>query len=80
MRNLKLTADLLEKEKGAVVGELRRHMDSPAGLAFDEVHKLSFTVAPYRWTVLGSEQEIKGFTLEEAQYFYKTFYAPTMPL
>jgi len=37
---------------------------------------LSFTVAPYRWTVLGSEQEIKGFTLEEAQYFYKTFYAP----
>jgi len=39
MRNLKLTADLLEKEKGAVVGELRRHMDSPAGLAFDEVHK-----------------------------------------
>lgn len=76
MSGLNLTTELFEKEKGAVVGELRRHMDSPGGLAADELQRLVWSKAPYRWTVLGSEAEIKGFTLEEAQYFYKTFYAP----
>lgn len=76
MRNLLLTSDLFEKEKGAVVGEYRQHMDSPVSVAFDELLRNVFTVAPYRWTILGTEEEIKGFKLEEAQYFYKTYYAP----
>lgn len=76
MANLRLDADLLEKEKGAVVGEFRRAMDNPGRLAWNELMKLVYTKSPYRYTVLGTEEEIKGFTLEEAQYFYKTFYAP----
>jgi len=76
MRNLKLTTDLLEKEKGAVVGELARHKDNPPGMAFDEMLQLAYDVSPFRYTVLGTEAEIKGFSLDEAQYFYKTFYAP----
>ena len=76
MRYLKLTSDLLEKEKGAVVGEYRRHRDTPTSMAFDELLALAYEVSPFRYTILGTEEEIKGFTLEEAQYFYKTFYAP----
>lgn len=76
MRALKLTKEVFEKEKGAVVGELARALDNPVRLAFDELMRLAYEKAPYRYTVLGSEEEIKGFKLEEAQYFYKTFYAP----
>lgn len=76
MANLNLTTDLFEKEKGAVVGEFRRHLDTPSGVASDELLDLMYDVAPYRFTVLGTEKEIKGFTLEEAKYFYRTFYAP----
>lgn len=76
MANLKLTSDLFEKEKGAVVGELRRHMDSPSAVGSDELLMRMYNESPYRYTVLGTEKEIKGFTLEEAQYFYKTFYSP----
>ncbi len=76
MRELNLTSEIFEKEKGAVVGELRRHLDSAGSIAWDELMRTSYTEAPYRYTVLGTEEEIKGFTLEEAQYFYKTFYAP----
>ena len=76
MAHLKLIKEGFEKEKGAVVGELRRHLDSPATLGFDGLNRLIFDVAPYRYTVIGEESEIKGFTLEEAQYFYKTYYAP----
>lgn len=76
MANLKLDGALLEKEKGAVVGELRRALDNPGRIAWDELNRTVFEVAPFRYTVIGTEEEIKGFTLEEAQYFYKTFYAP----
>lgn len=76
MANLILDGELLEKEKGAVVGEFRRAMDNPGRLAWDELMRLTFTEAPFRFTVLGTEEEIKGFSLEDAQYFYKTFYAP----
>ncbi len=76
MQNLNLVASLLEKEKGAVVGERRRHDDNPMSLAWDNLLELVYETAPYRYTVLGSEAEIKGFTVEEAQYYYKTFYAP----
>jgi predicted Zn-dependent peptidase len=76
MANLHLDSDLLEKEKGAVVGEFRRAMDNPSRMAWDELMRLMYNDSPYRYTVLGTEEEIKGFTQEEAQYFYKTFYAP----
>lgn len=76
MANLKLDGALLEKEKGAVVGELRRALDNPGRIAWDELNRTVFEVAPFRFTVIGTEEEIKGFSLEEAQYFYKTFYAP----
>jgi len=76
MANLILDGELLEKEKGAVVGEFRRAMDNPSRLAWDELMRLVFTESPFRFTVLGTEEEIKGFSLEDAQYFYKTFYAP----
>ncbi len=76
MQTLKLTPELFEKEKGAVVGELRRHLDSPSSVAWDELLRLVYTESTFRYTELGSEEEIKGYKLEEAQYFYKTFYAP----
>lgn len=76
MNSLKIVPEVLEKEKGAVVGELRRALDNPNRAAWDELCRLAFQTAPYQYTVLGSEEEIKGFTLEEANYFYHTFYAP----
>jgi zinc protease len=63
MKNLKLTKEIFEKEKGAVVGELRRHNDSPTAVAYDHLMGGAFTQWPYRYTVLGTEAELKGFTL-----------------
>lgn len=76
MANLKLDSALLEKEKGAVVGELRRALDNPGRIAWDELNRTVFQEAPFRYTVIGTEEGIKGFSFEEAKYFYKTFYAP----
>lgn len=76
MANLNLTEEIFKKEKSVVVGEYRRAMDSPTRMAWYELMRLMYKKAPYQWKVSGTEKEIKGFTLKEAQYFYKTFYAP----
>ena len=76
MVHLNFTPESFEKEKGAVVGELRRHLDNPASMASDELLRQVFKVEPYRYTVLGTEEEIKGFAIGEARYFYRTYYAP----
>lgn len=76
MANLKLDKETFEKEKGAVVGELRRALDNPSRIAWDQLMNLANPNTPYRFTVIGTEAEIKGFTVEEGEYFYRTFYAP----
>jgi zinc protease len=77
MRNLLLTKPQLDKEKGAVVSEYRRyHLDMPSTMANEELNRQLFDQSPYRWTIIGTEDDIKNFALEEAQYFYKTYYAP----
>lgn len=76
MKNLKLSKELFEKEKGAVVGELRRALDNPTRIAYNELMKQVYKKEPFKYTVIGTEKEIKGFTLKEAKYFYRTYYAP----
>jgi zinc protease len=76
MEHLKLNKEGFEKEKGAVVGELRRHNDVPATAAMNELMTLSYEALPFRYTTIGTEAEIRGFTMEEGEYFYRTFYSP----
>jgi len=80
MENLRLSTEPFEKEKGAVVGEFRLMQDNPTSVAFEEIMKLAYEVSPYKFSVIGTEAEIKGFSLDEAKYFYKTFYSPNNAL
>ena len=68
MQNLNITEQSFTREKGAVVAEFRRHMDSPVAVAFDELLRTVYRKSPYRYIVLGTEKEIKGSqTAEEVQ-------------
>jgi zinc protease len=76
MANLAIDAKLLETEKGAVLGELRMGLDDPDTVTYDNLYETAFQVHPYRFTTIGSEEEIKSFTVENAMYFYRKYYAP----
>lgn len=76
MANLALDHDLLETEKGAVLGEYRMGKDDPSMVAYERLYETAFTAHPYRCTTIGTEEEIQGFTVEEAEYFYRKYYAP----
>lgn len=74
-QNLVLSKDLFETERGAVLSEFHQCQDDPTTVAFDRLYEAAFDHHPYRYTTIGTEAEIQGFTLEQAQYFYQTYYS-----
>lgn len=76
MVNLQIDEKGFKTELGAVFGELKMNKDKPARMASDNLFDLAFDKSPYKYTVLGTEEELKSFTVADAMYFYKTFYAP----
>lgn len=76
MVNLALDEKLFSTERGAVFGELKMNKDKPAREANNLLWDTAFDVHPYKYTTMGTPEELDSFTVEEAKYFYKTFYAP----
>ncbi|MCO5143310.1 MAG: insulinase family protein [Oligoflexia bacterium] len=76
MANLVINEKLFKTELGAVIGEYKMNEDKPSRVAYRELYDLAFTVHPYKYTTLGTLEELNSFTVEEARFFYKKYYAP----
>lgn len=76
MQNLAIDEKLFSTERGAVFGELKMRNDKPGSVAFEKLWELAYDVHPYRSPVIGSPEELASFTVADAMYFYKTYYAP----
>jgi zinc protease len=76
MANLVINEQLFKTELGAVFGELKMRNDKPTAVAYEKLWDLAFDKSPYKWPVIGTEEELKSFTVDDAMYFYKTYYAP----
>lgn len=74
MQNLRLDKDLLETEKKAVIGEFHMCQDDPDHVASELLYDTAFKAHPFRYSVIGTQKEIQSFTLEQALYFYRTYY------
>jgi zinc protease len=76
MANLVIDEKGFKNELGAVIGELKMRQDKPALVASEAVWDLAFEKNPYKWTVIGTLDELHSFTVADANYFYHTYYAP----
>jgi predicted Zn-dependent peptidase len=76
MTNLVINEKLFKTELGAVIGERKMGNDKPLRVASQELWNLAFDASPYKWTTIGTEEELHSFTVADANYFYKTYYAP----
>ena len=77
MTNLVLNQELLDKERGAVQEERKMIIDNnPMGYLFEELMLLTFQEHPYRWHMIGIEEDIANYTLEDLQNWYQTYYSP----
>jgi len=77
MVNLQITPDNLQSEKQVVKEERRFRVDnSPMGVLREALYTTAFKVHPYSWPVIGYMEDIDHISLEKANEFYHTYYAP----
>ena len=77
MTQLTFTQEELDKERGAVQEErLMRVDNSPSGTLFENLFDLIFQKHPYRWPVIGYSKDIAGYTLEDLNAWYNSYYSP----
>ena len=74
MTNLIIEPDMFETEKGAVLTERNRGIDNPGRVIWEELYKIIYPKHNYRYSIIGEEESIKGFTVEEAAEFYRSYY------
>jgi zinc protease len=77
MAHLAITPRNLEQERGIVMEERRLRIDNDVGGAMNEALYLqAFQRSPYRWNTVGFMDDLKRITLEQAQAYFRTYYAP----
>ncbi len=77
MTQLVLREPQLKSEKEVVKNERRyRVEDDVEGLVEETLWKTAFEVHPYHWPTIGWMKDIEGFTTEDCEKFYRTYYAP----
>jgi zinc protease len=77
MAKLVLREKQVTSEREVVTNERRyRVEDDVEGSANELLYKTAFTVHPYHWPTIGWMKDIEGYTPEDCEKFYRTYYAP----
>lgn len=71
-----LAAEEVEKEKGAIVEELRMYKDNPSMAVDLLADELNFGDCPLGWDIGGTEQTVRGLSREDLFGYYQTHYSP----
>ncbi|HTB67494.1 MAG TPA: pitrilysin family protein [Steroidobacteraceae bacterium] len=77
IQGLSLDPALIESERGVVYSErLLRVDDNNQGFLSEQVQAHAFIAHPYRFPTIGLPEDIRGWTAQDLQLFYRTYYAP----
>ncbi|MBM3402387.1 MAG: insulinase family protein [Bacteroidetes bacterium] len=75
--SLSIDPKMVESERGVVLSERSTGLEnSPWNMLNDAVYGTAFQEHSYRWTVIGYETDIKNWTKEDLERYFKTYYAP----
>jgi predicted Zn-dependent peptidase len=77
MMHAKIEQIGVETQREVVKEEKRQRIDNQPYMSFQaEIFKRAYTVHPYRWTPIGSMDDLNAASLDEFIAFYKKFYVP----
>jgi len=66
----------VEKEREVVCDEIESYEDSPAELIFDEVENILFKGHPLGHNILGTSEQVRQYTSDDAHRFTARYYRP----
>ncbi len=77
LKHLKLDRENFETELQVVISERKlRSVDSPFGLVEELLCATAYTQHPYRWPIIGWDQDLRRMTLDDCLAYYRRFYQP----
>lgn len=76
MAHLHLSSELIEVERGAVLGEMNMYRDMPSEQMWNTLMAEAFPAHPYRHPIIGYTEQVQGFADEDFRRFYQRHYAP----
>ena len=75
--HLSIDSNMVKSERGVVLSERSTGLEnSPWRLLSENVEATAFQEGPYHWPVIGYEEDIKNWTKEDLEYYFRTYYAP----
>lgn len=75
--NLSIDPKMVESERGVVLSERSTGLEnSPWRMLGEAVGATAYVEHPYGWSVIGYEEDIKNWTKEDLENYFKTYYAP----
>ena len=66
----------VEKEREVVCDEIESYEDTPAELIFDEIENILFEGHPLGHNILGTSEQVRQYTSEDAHRFTQRYYQP----
>ena len=66
----------VEKEREVVCDEIESYEDTPAELIFDEIENILFEGHPLGHNILGTSEQVRQYTNEDARRFTQHYYRP----
>lgn len=77
MVNLLVDDRAFRTETEVVQNERRyRNENSPDGMMYQEIYGLVFRKHPYRWPVIGYQEDLARMSSQDAVEFYRSYYSP----
>tara|TARA_R110000868_G_scaffold306734_3_gene568136 strand:- start:67676 stop:69007 length:1332 start_codon:yes stop_codon:yes gene_type:complete len=79
--HLSIDPDMVESERGVVLSERRTGLENSNYRAISaQVDAAAYFAHPYKWPVIGYESDIKAWTKEDLEEYFRTYYAPNNAL
>ncbi len=77
MANLRLADEHVYPERDVILEERRQRIENePSAILGEQIAASQWLHHPYRLPVIGWQHEIAGYTREDCERFYETWYAP----
>lgn len=77
IRDLAIDSGMVESERGVVYSEKSTGLEnSPTTDLSELVYATAFTTHPYRWPVIGYFEDIKSWSKQDLESYFKTYYSP----
>jgi predicted Zn-dependent peptidase len=75
--SLNIDPNMVESERGVVISERSTGLEnSPWRMIWENVQATAFQESAYHWPVIGYEPDIKNWTKEDLENYFRTYYAP----